>query len=303
MSHGRRSKILAGLGKKRGRIHRYMAWRLGVAVVFTLGIAALPAFGVLRFDLWAGRNQYLGKELGLVEVARRFAFPFLGINLLIVLATRFLGRYLCGFVCPYGSIARLAEFLRSRASSPRGRAAAFALVLGVTGLLSAITFAFWVDPRVFLAGSPRAIALALAFFLGMAGTFAWCVERFGLRFCRDLCPSGVYFALLGHETSNAIRFANAAACIECDVCDATCPMDLRPRELLAGAPRGGSGLYPDGTTNVAACIRCGDCVLACEGMTARQAGPTPLRMGLLHAVERAARPSVGGAPRPGSGGA
>jgi polyferredoxin len=276
-----RMKALGGLGRKRARAHRYTLWRWGVALAFSLGIAALPAFGILRFDLWSGRNESLGQELGLVEVARRFAFPFLAINLVIVLVTHFYGRYLCGFVCPYGSVARLAEFLRFRARSRHQRALAFAAVLAVTTLLSAITFAFWVDPRVFVAGSPGAIALALVFLLGMIGTFTWCVTRLGLRFCRDVCPSGVYFALLGHETRNGVAFASPATCIECDACDRSCPMDLAPRELLTGPARGGSGFYPDGTTNVALCIRCGDCVVACEGVTAGREGPTPLRMGPL----------------------
>jgi succinate dehydrogenase/fumarate reductase-like Fe-S protein len=58
-------------------------------------------------------------------------------------------------------------------------------------------------------------------------------------------------------------------------------MDLQPTELSGGSWRGASGLYSDTMSNFSLCIRCGDCVNACEATTARSALPTPLRMGLL----------------------
>lgn len=277
-----REKVVYGLAKKRRGVHRYTPWRWGVAIAFTLAIAALPAFGWLRFDLWGGHHEYLGHELGLVEVAKRFAFPFLAINLLILVVSRFFGRYLCGFVCPYGAVARFAEWLRQRTRSKRDRILGIASLLGVCALLSAITFSFWVDWRVFRDGSSLAMSIAGMFLLGMVSSFYVFATRLGLGFCRDWCPSGVYFALLGPETTNGVEFAHPETCIECDVCDKACPMDLPPREMASGEPRAATGLYLEGLSHFALCIRCGDCIAACEAMTAKKKGPTPLRMGPLH---------------------
>jgi NAD-dependent dihydropyrimidine dehydrogenase PreA subunit len=113
---------------------------------------------------------------------------------------------------------------------------------------------------------------------GFACTLFW----LGQRFCRDWCPSGVYFAVLGQNTLNGIQFAHPDTCTECKACDKVCPMDLHPRELSGGAYRGGSGFYPQALSNFALCIRCGDCVVACEDVNrSRREGAPSLRMGWL----------------------
>jgi polyferredoxin len=287
-----REKVVFGLARARRSMHRYSHWRWGVAVAFTLGVAAIPAFDVLRFDLWAGRHQLLGREVGLLEVARAFAFPFLAVNVAIIVVSRWLGRYLCGFVCPYGAIARLAEWLRFHSRSRARRIASLAILLALCGLLSAVTFVFWVDPRVFVDGSTAAVALAALFFTALVTSFTWMVSRLGQRFCRDWCPSGVYFAMLGHDTRNGVEFAHPESCTDCGACEQVCPMDLVPRAMSGGAPREGKGLYPDGASSFALCVRCGDCIAACEATTARNGTPTPLRMGFLSEEARTSSPTT-----------
>jgi polyferredoxin len=276
-----REKTLHGLATKRGTVHRYTWIRWAVAVVFTAAIAALPLTGTLRFDLWSGRHMYLGEELDFVTVAKRFAFPFLGVNVLIIVATRFLGRYLCGFVCPYGSLARLAEWLRFReVKRKRTQLIRMAGMLSICLTLAAITFSFWVDWRVFVEGSALALTLSSVFLFGMTFALYGSVMWLGLHFCHEWCPSGVYFALLGPETKNGIEFAHPETCTECKACEVVCPMGLPPTEM-ASAPRSGAGLYPDWMSNDSLCIRCGDCVAVCEDATRRHEVATPLEMGWL----------------------
>lgn len=277
----KRDRILNGLRKKRGRSHRYTNWRWGVAVVSTLAIASLPLTGTLRFDLWGGRHLFLGEEVDLVTAAKAFAFPFLAVNVLIILASRFLGRYLCGFACPVGALARLGEWSRSMAEGRGKRVKGALLLLIASALLATITILFWVDPRVFLEGSPAAVGFWGGSFLVLTLATFFITYRLGLGFCRDLCPSGVYFAVLGPRTMNGIEFANPEACTECKACEVVCPVDLKPTKMRSAETRAGSGLYPDALSNFALCLRCGDCVNACEGMTDRFDTSTPLRMGWL----------------------
>lgn len=293
--------MLRGMGRARRRSHRYTRWRWGLGALLTLVIGAIPLLGILRLDLLGGRHVVLGREVGLVEAAKAFAFPFLAVNVGIVVASRFVGRYLCGFGCPYGALSRLQEWLRSSARTGGEKLRGKLALLGVVLLLSAIAFSWFVDWRVFTDGSLGARAVA-GTALGLTVVVFYSTVRFvGLRFCRDWCPSGVYFALLGHETFNGVEFAHPETCTDCKACEAVCPVDLNPREMSGGAGRGERGFYPEGLSNFSNCIRCGDCVLACDGINVRAPGsePVSLRMGWLPPEARTVGPSGSGddAPR------
>lgn len=280
----RRSRTLFGLSARRSRVHRYTWWRWGIGVVATVGIALLPATNTLRLDLWGGNHMWLGERVGLVEAAKAFAFPFLAVNVLIIVASRFLGRWLCGFGCPIGNLNRLAEWFQWRHRKSWKRYVGFLASLAACLLLAAVTFSFWVDWRVFADGSPRAVALAGGFLGALTlGLFAT-VQGLGMRFCREYCPSGVYFALLGPDTRTGIEFAHPEACTDCHACENVCPVDLKPRAMASEEHRPGMGFYPEALTNYANCLRCGDCVLACEATTAKNETPTPLRIGVLPAA-------------------
>ena len=82
--------------------------------------------------------------------------------------------------CPYGAVARLAEWLKFHAKTPRERWTGIAILVGICTLLSAITFSFWIDWRVFREGSSLAIALSAAFLLACLWTHAAAVvpEKF-----------------------------------------------------------------------------------------------------------------------------
>ena len=282
-----RARVLRSLAKARGRTHRYTWIRWAVGLGSTLAIALLPWTGTLRLDLWRGRHLWLGQEVGLVEGLKRFAFPFLAINVAIVLASRFLGRYLCGFVCPVGALNRADEWLRWRWRAGVGRASRAALMLLLAGALAFVAFCFWVDPLVLLQGSPLALTLSWGALLGVTLGLFGIVRGLGFRFCRDWCPSGVYFAVLGPSSLTGVEFANPEACTECRSCERICPSDLKPTQMLAGGePRAGSGLYPSGLTDLALCLRCGDCIAACEDATGEFGEDTPLRLGFLPASAR-----------------
>jgi polyferredoxin len=276
-----RLKIALGLSAKRGR-HRYTTIRWIVGILFTVLIALLPLTGLLRFDMWNGQHRLLGEPADFITVAKAFVFPFLAVNIGIILMSRFLGRYLCGFVCPVGSLSRISEWIQFKGRSFAGKAWRASLLGALSLLMASITFSFWVDWRVFAEGSPTAVAVSASFLGSMTLGLFILVYRIGLRFCRGYCPSGVYFALLGPETRSGIEFAHPENCTECKACITVCPMDLHPTEMTQ-EPRSGIGFYPNGMSNHALCIRCGDCVAACEGTTARYNVETPLRMGTISA--------------------
>ncbi len=282
-----RLKVALGMSAKRGR-HRYTTYRWVVGILCTIAIAALPLLDVMRFDLWAGHHMVLGKEVGFVEAAKAFAFPFLAVNIGIILMSRFMGRYLCGFVCPVGTLSRISEWIRYKDRRLGAKLWRISALFLLSALMAAITFSFWVDWRVFVHGSPLAVTLSATFLASMVVGLFGLVHWMGLKFCQGYCPSGVYFALLGPETKSGIEFAHPENCTDCKACIVVCPMELHPTEMLE-PPRAGVGFYPNGMSNHALCIRCGDCVAACEGATAKYQVDTPLRMGTLPEDARAER--------------
>ena len=277
----KRDRTLYGLASKRGGWHRYTKVRWAVGILFTVGIALLPWTDTLRLDLWSGRNMWLGEEVGLVQALKAFAFPFLAVNVAIILASRFLGRWLCGFVCPIGSMNRLSEWFRWSTRKWAAHVAGPLAILAVSFLLAAVTFSFWIDWRVFVEGSGLAVSISALFLFGTTAFIFGIVQGMGMRFCRDLCPSGVYFAVLGPQSdTTGVEFAHPQACTDCHACENSCPVDLQPREMLGGAPRPSMGLYPEGLSNFANCLRCGDCVAVCE-VTSSKDEDVPLRLGWL----------------------
>lgn len=276
----KRSRTLYGLGQKRGRLHRYTHWRWWIGIVFTTLIAVLPFTGVLRIDLWRGSHALGGEDAGFLEAARAFAFAFLAVNIAIIVASRFLGRWLCGFVCPIGNMNRLSEWVRWKTRRKSWRALSAVAIYFISVLLAAVSFSFFVDEQVFLAGSPVEVAVAAGIvFVVATGLFA-IVHFLGMRFCRDFCPSGVYFALLGKSSSTGVVFAHPETCTDCHACENACPVDLEPRRIADGPERKGTGFYPDGLSNYANCLRCGDCVVACEA-TGEPGDDVPLQLGWL----------------------
>ena len=275
-----RNRVLARQRGKNGT-HRYEYRRIAIGIVASLLVAWIPLGGILRFDLWDGRHVVLGEPASLVTAVRAFAFPFLAVNILILFGTRFWGRYLCGFGCPVGAFARMGEALRfPRKGQSQLQRLRHILLLGAGALtIAGIVFAFWVDPRVFLEGSAGARAGATAFLLGLtAGVFLG-ARRLGLGFCRDWCPSGVYFALLGHETRSGVELRHPESCTDCKLCEVVCPVDLEPRTLHGVHPNSSRGFYPEGLSHQAICLRCGDCIRACEDTTGTE--KTALALGPL----------------------
>jgi polyferredoxin len=289
-----RLRVLYNILDKNRFIHRYtiIRWLLGAG--FTLAVALLPFTDTMRFDFWGGRHMVLGQQVDLVSAAKAFAFPFLGVNILIIVASRLWGRYLCGFVCPVGSLARLGEWLRFKRRAAGLALAGPLISLLVCLLLAVITFSFWVDWRVFWEGSAVAIATSAlviaALTLGLFGL----AHGYGMGFCLNHCPSGVYFALLGQTSVNGVELAHPETCTDCGICDKVCPMELKPRSML-GELRGGRGLYGENISNFALCIRCGDCIVGCEeaGSSGEVAA---LAMGTLHGEPQAADSAQPDAP-------
>ena len=89
-----------------------------------------------------------------------------------------------------------------------------------------------------LAGSPRPRRLVAWSILLAGGLAAWAHGRFWRwKFCKTACPIGLYYTFVSPAKWYGVYFRNQqSSCIECNLCDHVCPVDLAPRELLKPIP-------------------------------------------------------------------
>ncbi len=202
---------------------------------------------------------------------RNFKFAFYTVGFLLLFGA-VLGRFVCGFLCPFGLIQDLLHKIpvpKKRKLLPGDKylkwikyilLVLFCILLPLT-VLDVVGqgkpwFCAYVCPSgTFLGGVPLVAANE-----GLRAVLGWLWNwKLGLLiailvlsvffsrpFCRYLCPLGAIYGCF-----NPIAFLRyqkkEEACINCGKCQRVCPFDLDPSK----------------TPNHAECIRCGRCLDAC----------------------------------------
>ena len=194
-----------------------------------------------------------------------------------VLLVILLGRFFCGWLCPYVPVLAASNALRSLAAKlgihlpdvKLGRGTPF-VVLGCLLVLTAIGGAV-IAPLVY----PPAIIgreLFRAVFFGGIGAgvsvivFAFVLDTLVSRagFCNYLCPGGALFRIVG--VSSPVRVVRQPqACTDCGDCNLVCSLDQSP--MTDGLDSG--------------CERCGKCVVSCPTQALRMSLGQPLAV-LIH---------------------
>ena len=191
---------------------------------------------------------------------------------LLILFGVTLGRFFCGWICPFGWLQELLHKIPVkkctvplRIDRPLRWMKYVILLVFVIGLplllrtpvgMSAPYFCKWICPAGTLEGG---VSLALAngqVRSSLGGMFLWkaCVLIAVLAaclviyrpFCKYVCPLGAFYGLFSRFA--LYRYAlEASACTGCGACKRNCPM----------------GVDPVKNPNDAECIRCGDCIKTC----------------------------------------
>lgn len=176
-----------------------------------------------------------------------------------VLLVGFLGRFFCGWACPYLPIlaaSNAARWLLSHLGLPTAdvklpRVTSRVVLVGV--LIAGSVLGMQLVPLIY----PPAVIGREAFravFYGSLGAgsllvlFAFLFDTFVSRagFCRSLCPGGAMFSVIG--STSPLRVVNERSkCTDCTVCDVICNLGQSPmtNQLDNG------------------CERCGKCVASC----------------------------------------
>ena len=229
------------------------------AIAAHLPTAASPTLGA-PWTLRLFRLEFLDPLAAAGLIAARGFVLGAAIGLLpTFVLVAILGRFFCGWLCPYLPLLAASNALRSllrrvgfqplelrlprRTSFFVLAALLVATALGHSQLTPLIYPPSLIGREVFRAmffGTLGTGAVVLA------GAFAFdtFVSRGG--FCRSLCPGGALFSLLGAASPVAVR-REVQACTDCALCDAVCGMGQRPMTDRVDA----------------GCDRCAKCVSVC----------------------------------------
>ena len=198
-------------------------------------------------------------QSGLVNVSYKFPFYVLGTLLLFGL---FMGRFICGFLCPFG----LAQELLSKIPVPKlkkskvtkalsylkyviliGLAILIPIVKGVPGFCKYICPAGTAEGGFLLAITNESVRQMLGLLFSWK-VFVFCsiiitcmfVHR---AFCRFICPLGAIYSFFNPVAFFGIK-VNKEKCIGCDACVKACKMDVKKVCDME-------------------CVHCGDCIKHC----------------------------------------
>ena len=199
----------------------------------------------------------------------KFGFSYYITGLLILLGV-LLGRFICGFLCPFGWFQELLHKIPTKKLSTRRLKPLTYIkyaVLAVTVLLLPALlvndvglgdpyFCKYICPQGVLEG---AIPMSLAnpgIRAALGSLFTWKFSillavivlsvLFYRPFCKWLCPLGAFYALLNRVSLFQMK-VDKNRCVSCGKCAKACKMDVDVTK----------------TPNHAECIRCGMCIRAC----------------------------------------
>ena len=287
---GPRLRILRAMRKVS---HRYDALRLLGMTVSLATLVVVPLTGLARVDLATGKHFLLFEP---TTFKRGLAGVILGIAAMYVvtfLSNVAAGRLFCGWGCPVGQISRFGEAVDIPGQSTRQRLIKQVAGALFSGVVVVAILAWWVDLRVLWQGPELARSITWSVLILGAGLAYFHGRGWRWEFCKSACPIGLYYSFVSPAHWYGVHFRNQHdTCIECDACDQVCPVDLRPRDLMAPVPAR-MGISIDEAPGRNHCLECGECVRACEWIIdLRGEEPVPLLLGYYKQPQRVERSQI-----------
>ena len=203
--------------------------------------------------------------------SRSYKISMYIVGLLVIFGT-FLGRFVCGFLCPFGLIQDLLykiPFFKKIRRLPGERALRFLrfvflaifvillpmFVIDVTGL-GEPWFCKWICPVGTLEGGVPLVLLNKAMRASAGFIFRWKIAILAFTlvfsvviyrpFCRYVCPLGAIYGIFNKISIYRFKI-DENKCTKCGACQKICKLDIP--------------VYKN--PNSMDCIRCGECKAAC----------------------------------------
>ena len=199
----------------------------------------------------------------------KFNFSYYVTGTLILIGV-LLGRFVCGFLCPFGWLQELLHKIPSKKLSTKKLKPLtyikYAVLLFAVVLLPVLVvndvgmgdpfFCKYICPQGVLEGAIPLSIMNTGIRSALGKLFTWKLAilitvavlsvLFYRPFCKWICPLGAFYALMNKVSLLGIQ-VDQCRCVSCGKCAKVCQMDVDVTR----------------TPNHAECIRCGKCVGAC----------------------------------------
>ena len=199
----------------------------------------------------------------------KFSFSYYVTGFLILLGV-LLGRFICGFLCPFGWLQDLlhkipGKKLSTKKLKPLTYLKYVVLLLTVILLPALVVndvgmgdpfFCKYICPQGVLEGAIPLAAVDQGIRSALGALFNWKLAvliaivvlavLFYRPFCKWICPLGAFYGLMNKVSLLGIK-VDQHKCVSCGTCAAACKMDVAITE----------------SPNSTECIRCGKCISAC----------------------------------------
>ena len=199
----------------------------------------------------------------------KFSFSYYITGFLILLGV-LLGRFICGFLCPFGWLQDLlhkipGKKLSTKKLKPLTYLKYVVLLLTVILLPALVVndvgmgdpfFCKYICPQGVLEGAIPLAAVNQGIRSALGALFNWKLAVliaivvlavvFYRPFCKWICPLGAFYGLMNKVSLLGIK-VDQRKCVSCGTCAAACKMDVAITE----------------SPNSTECIRCGKCISAC----------------------------------------
>ena len=204
-----------------------------------------------------------------VAGSAKYGFSYYITGILILLGV-LLGRFICGFLCPFGWFQELLHKIPTKKFSTKKLKCLtwikYAVLLVTVFLLPALAvddvgmgdpfFCKYICPQGVLEGAIPLSIVNSGIRSALGALFAWKFSiliaviaasvLFYRPFCKWLCPLGAFYALLNKVSLFQMK-VDTGKCVACGKCAKACKMAVDVTK----------------TPNHTECIRCGMCVRAC----------------------------------------
>ncbi len=199
----------------------------------------------------------------------KFSFSYYVVGTLILIGV-LLGRFVCGFLCPFGWLQELLHKIPGKKLSTKKLKpltyVKYAVLLFAVVLLPVLIvndvgmsdpfFCKYICPMGVLEGAIPLAIVNTGIRSALGQLFAWKLiiliaavvlsVLFYRPFCKWICPLGAFYALMNKVSLLGVQ-VDQRICVSCGSCAKACRMDVDVRR----------------SPNHAECIRCGKCISAC----------------------------------------